>query len=504
MNTDESKDTIEEKENIKPQENANETSPEVDDTPVRDMVILHTLILIIVAAVTLTGIIIAAVNVLSMIKEDKMFYDYFSNQTIVYEKNDGVYLHNLDNLKTHELSGNTCKKAISSADKKKMFILSGNELIYLNFNKINYDVSSSLMKIDDNVTTFDASKNGRVVAYLKNSGLYTSVSGKEPFLVCEQSTDDFSISSQGTSIIYRTSDGALGIFDTNKNKDFRIPDVSDFEIDAKSKTLYYISENKLFYCTKDKQFVELNDNTSDIFSLNSMVYALIHRSDYSSLYSVSQKGLHLIETKISAPPELNDNFFVYKRITQYGTETRVITEKNLNFNMFDSGSDARDITLTNTNTALYALMQYRESASSLMEFQLNKNGINERNVLSDNAYNYTLLANNSIIYADIYGTHLYSNGKSQLITPYQLKNIVCISNTIYATECIDENYFRLLRIKNNSVQPLDENIAADFYALSSTDVLYLKNGALYYKHDNEQSIVIDNYVKNIIKHEKTD
>lgn len=504
--TDTDKNQDDASENLQAPDAENDEFPDNINAPVRDMVILHTIILLIVSAITLTGLIIAAINVYSSVKGDRLFNDYFSNQPIVYAKEDGIYFHNLGNSQSYELSEAACDKSLFSADGKRIFILSGKELLYLNCNKIDYDnFNSSVIKIDTGIDDFECSTSGRFAVYLKQSSLYACSPGNTPFLICENVLPDFSVNDSDNSVIYKTSSGDLGIYDITSQKNVLIKNISDYELsNGKTQKIYYISNNRLFLYEKNKENKLIHENINDIFSCGSSIFALIYRSEYMSLYAVSPAGIQLIEKKIDGAPEIYKNFFIYKRITGFEKETRVITKNSINFNLFDTGSAAKNINITDDGQFLYALMQYRKSLCSLMKFKIDKNGISERIILSDNCSDYTLFENGSIIFKNSYGTQLCSNNKTTLITPYSLYDMSCHGNTIYAIEGTPDDYFKLLRIKNGSVQLLDENVSGDYIALSSSEALYIKNDALYSRYGNQESILIDNNVKSIIKNEKND
>ena len=124
-------------------------------------------------------------------------------------------------------------------------------------------------------------------------------------------------------------------------------------------------------------------------------------------------------------------------------------------------------------------------------------------MISESSSAYTVFDNGSVIFENSYGTNLYRNNKSTLITPYSLTNMQLCGNTIYAIENIEEQHLNLIRIKDGSVQLLDERVSPDYAALSSSEIIYIKNNCLYSKYAFNESILIDNNVKKLLKSDKT-
>ena len=457
----------------------------------------------IVFFIILGSIFLAFHNIIYILKSNSMFYyGELANQPVLYTKDDGIYIHKLGEDNSYHITEKTPEKSQSSKDGKRIFILCGKNLLYINFNDMNYsDIRSSVHTIDQNVDNFICSRDGRYVSYLKGHSLYGYKAGEEPFLIANSVFGDFFINDTDGNIIYTVYNSDLCVFNINQRSVIRTNNVDYYEFkNGASNKVYYLSRNKLYYRENNNTPEFIAGNMSNMFSAGDGIFTLsVKANDVRNLYKIDNKKARLIEKYVS---DITDDFgssVIYKHKSKNGLETRLLNSSGNTFRLFGETSAASNYTVSKDGTSLFAILDYHTGENVLMNFTLNNKGINERTIVAENVYSYILLENGNTVYITNHGAYIYTKGKSLLLSTFNIHDVIMTEDSIYVTETADDSNFNILRVKNGSVQFMVENASNEFDYLTASDIIYIQNGNLYFKHGNEDSKLIDNNAKSILK-----
>jgi len=431
------------------------------------------------------------------------YYGELANQPVLYTKDDGVYIHKLGEDRSYHITQQSPSHSQFSKDGKRIFMLCGKKLLYINFNNMNYsDIASSVHTIDENVTDFSCSTDGRYIAYRKGQhSLYACKADDKPFLIANNVFGNFFINETDNNIIYTVYNSDLCIYNINRHSVIRTDDVDFFKFKNNySNKLYYLSDDTLYYRENNNTPQFIATNMTGIFNIDSNIFTVSQRNNsLLYIYKIENNKVKLIEQNVS---DITDNFgssVIYKRKTKKGFETCLLNKNGNSFRLFTENSAASNYTVSEDGKTLYAVMDYHTGENTLMKFTVNEKGINERTIVAEDVLSYILLKNGNTVYITSSGAYLHTGKKSILLSTYDIYDVTLSEDVVYFAESADNINFNVLRVKNGSVQFLAENSSEEFHNLTSSDIIYIQNDNLYFKHGNEDSKLIDNNAKSLLK-----
>ena len=443
-------------------------------------------------------------NVVSIIRNNSMFYyGELSNQPVLYTKDDGVYIHKLGEDKSYHITATSPSHSQFSKDGKRIFMLCDKKLLYINFNDMNYhDIASSVHTIDENVTDFSCSTDGRYISYRKGRhSLYACKTGEKPFLVANNVFGRFFINETDNNIIYTVYNSDLCVYNINRHSVTRTNNVDLYEFKNNySNKLYYLSDDTLYYRENNNTPQFIAANMTCIFNIGSNIFTISQRNNsLVYIYMIENNKVKLTEQNVS---DITDDFgssVIYKRKSKKGFETCLLNSDGKNFRLFTENSAASNYTVSEDGKTLYAVMDYHTGENTLMKFTVNEKGINERTIVAEDVSSYILLKNGNTVYITSSGAYMHTGKKSILLSTYDIHDVTMSEDAVYFAETADNSNFNILRVKNGSVQFLVENSSEAFHTLTSSDIIYIQNDNLYFKHGNEDSKLIDNNAKSLLK-----
>jgi len=459
------------------------------------------LAIICVFLVTLTCITVSLFTIFSSLNESSLFFGGLSNMPLIYEKDDGIYINKIGEEYSYKLIDATCSKSQFSKDQKRIYLLCNNDLLYINFNEINYDdMLSSKTLIASDVDDFECSSDGRFAIFKKGHSLYYYKTNSKPKLLANNVFSDAYINGEDGNIIYTIYNSDLCVYNTTKDKTIRTKDISVYKFkNNNSEKLYFIKSGILYYKDKDETPEYITNNISGIISTNSGLFAISKIENTNSIYKINGTKISLVDNNVFEITEDFGTFLIYKKETERGYETRCLDKGGKTFELFDKNSSASNYTITNDGKYVFAIINYGHNPNVLVKYSLTPNGVTNREIIEDNVFEYSLIDNNAVVYSVEDGVFLYENNKSILLSKYNVSDIVCTEDSVYITESADGKNFNILRVKNGSVQFLAENTSGIYDALTSSAIAYLKDDELYFKHGTNEHNLINNNVKSLIK-----
>lgn len=465
------------------------------------LIIRRAIIICVVLIIVIICTILSLRTIFSSLDESSLFFGGLSNMPLIYERNDGLYINKIGEDKSFQLSHSLCSKSQFSNDRKRIFLLCENTLEYINFNELNFDdIKSSKTKIDSDVDDFICDRDGRFVVYKKGHSLYYAKPGKKPKLLSNNVFGIPYINEADGNIVYTKYNSDLYVYNINKNKTVKTKNISYYKFkNDDSQKLYYLKSGILYYRDKSNTPVYITNNVSNIISVDSGLFAVSKNENLYSIYKINGTKLSLVDENIS---EISDDFgtyLIYKKNTEDGFETYCLNRGGKTFELFDKNSSASNYTITPNGKYVFAVIEYMDNPDILVKYSLTLNGVSDREIITDNISDYSLLENGAIIYTDSEGTYLYENNKHILLSKYKVFETVCIDDSIYISESADGENFNILRLKNGSVQFLAENTSGTFDALTSSAISYVKDDELYFKHGTQEASLINNNVKHLLK-----
>ncbi len=464
-------------------------------SPVRIIIAIVVFIIVLIAISLSVSTVLTSINGTSL-----FYYGGVYNNPLVYQKEDGIYVYNLGQNSSYKIDNTLCDKSQFSKDGKRLYILSRGNLSYINFNEANYEEINPV-KISSDVTDFVASEDGRYCIFrVGQHSLYLYKENSESRLLANNVFSDFYINETDGNVVYTIYNSDLCVYNVRKNHTIRTNNVNYYIFENNnSQKLYFLRGDTIYKKDKTNEPVTISKGMTNLISVDTGIFGLSERNGVFILYKISGNTASVLDRNII---EISDDFgkqLIYKRRTPGGYETCCLEKSGKSLKIFDDDTKAENYTINKNGDSLYAIINYKNNPSVLCHFSLTASGVSDRKIIAEDILSYRLLDDGSVIYTNNNGTYLYHSNKSTLLSTISVTDITTIGDSVYMSERTEPDTYDILRVKNGAVQFLAENTTGDFDALTASDILYIKEGDIFFKHGTEESRIIDNNAKSIIK-----